>query len=132
MSYKKGYRFEREIFNLFESAGYYVIRSAGSHGTFDLIAIKDGVVFGVQCKYNNHLNKREELAMKLAFKQYGIIPIYAFRKPREPLVLKDVINNKLINVEDLPNLPKRYVHVFMRKIIEKNGKGVNKYDRRMD
>ena len=121
-SYKKGYRFEREIFNLFSSAGFYVIRSAGSHGTFDLIAIKDGVVFGIQCKYNNHLNKREEMAMKLAFKQYGIIPLYAFRKPREPLVLKDVINNRIIDINDLPDLPKCYANVFIRKIVEKNGK----------
>jgi len=121
-SYKKGYRFEREIFNLFSSAGFYVIRSAGSHGTFDLIAIKDGVVFGIQCKYNNHLNKREEMATKVAFKQYGIIPLYAFRKPREPLVLKDVINNRIIDVNDLPDLPKRYANVFIRKIVEKNGK----------
>jgi len=121
-SYKKGYRFEREIFNLFSSAGFYVIRSAGSHGVFDLVCVKDGVVFGIQCKYNNHLNKREEMAMKVAFKQYGIIPLYAFRKPREPLVLKDVINNRIIDVNDLPDLPKRYANIFIRKIIEKNGK----------
>jgi len=122
MSYKKGYRFEREVFNLFQSSGYYVIRSAGSHGTFDLICVKDGVVFGVQCKYNNHLNKREEYAMKLAFKQYGIIPIYAYRRSREPILLKDISYNKLIDVNDLPDLPKRYVHVFINKIVEKNGK----------
>jgi len=132
MSYKKGYRFEREIFNLFQSSGYYVIRSAGSHGVFDLIAIKNGVCFGIQCKYNNHLNKREEYAMKLAFKEYGIIPIYAYRKPREPLLLKDVLHNRIIDVNELPDLPKRYAYVFMRKIIEKNGKGGDGDDGQMD
>ena len=121
MAYRKGYKFEREIFNLFQSAGYYCIRSAGSHGIFDIIAVKNGVTFGIQCKYNNHINKREELAMKTAYKQFGIIPLYAYRFKGKPLCIKCLITNKLIDVENLDELPKLYVQKVIGKIVEKNG-----------
>jgi len=121
MSYRKGYKFEREIFNIFQSAGYYVIRSAGSHGVFDIIAIKNGITFGIQCKYNNHLNKREEIAMKTAYKQFGIIPLYAYRFRGQPLVIKDLINNRIINLDELDELPLKYANKVINKIVEKNG-----------
>lgn len=35
----KGIRFEYKIRDMYRKMGYYVIRSAGSHGFFDLIAI---------------------------------------------------------------------------------------------
>ncbi len=121
MAYRKGYKFEREIFNLFQSAGYYCIRSAGSHGIFDIVAIKNGVTFGIQCKYNNHINRREELAMKTAYKQYGIVPLYAYRFKGKPLVIKCLITNKIIDLEDLDRLPVFYASKVVNKIVEKNG-----------
>jgi len=121
MSYRKGYRFEREIFNLFQSAGYFTVRSAGSHGIFDIIAIKNGVIFGIQCKYNNHISKREELAMRMAYKQFGIIPLYAYRFKGQPLIIKDLINNRIINIENLDELPYFYYDRAINKIVEKNG-----------
>jgi len=97
MSYKKGLKFEYEIKQLFESAGYYVMRSAGSHGIFDLIAIKNGKAFGIQCKYNNHLRPAERIAMLNAGKRYGIVPIYAHRDKRKPLILENLATNELID-----------------------------------
>lgn len=38
--YIRGANFERKIKKQFEEKGYYVMRSAGSHGAADLIAIK--------------------------------------------------------------------------------------------
>lgn len=49
-NYQAGVRFERELKDLLEKAGYYVMRSAGSHGPADLIAIKDGKTYIISCK----------------------------------------------------------------------------------
>ncbi len=40
MSYKKGRDFEYEVKHIFESNGYEVLRTAGSHSPYDLILIK--------------------------------------------------------------------------------------------
>lgn len=47
-TYKKGANFEREVKKFFESKGYTVIRSAGSHSKTDIL-IKE-LNLSVQCK----------------------------------------------------------------------------------
>ena len=37
--YRKGYNFEKKIQEKYEKEGYFVIRSSGSHGIADLVAI---------------------------------------------------------------------------------------------
>lgn len=72
--YKKGRRFEYKVKKELEEQGYYVIRSAGSRGVFDLIAIKWDEVLGIQCK----LGKVSEKEIKEMFEvgsKYGIIPV---------------------------------------------------------
>lgn len=50
-NYQAGVRFERERKLYWESLGYTVLRTAGSHGAFDLIALHHGRdPVGVQCK----------------------------------------------------------------------------------
>lgn len=39
-NYTKGRRFEYEIADILKREGYDVIRAAGSHGPFDLVAIR--------------------------------------------------------------------------------------------
>lgn len=39
-NYELGRRYEYEVMELFRKAGYEITRTAGSHGTFDLIARK--------------------------------------------------------------------------------------------
>lgn len=49
-SYEKGRRFEYLVKEKLEQAGYMVIRSAGSHSPFDLVAVgKEDIMF-IQCK----------------------------------------------------------------------------------
>ena len=121
-SYRRGYMFERQIFHLFESAGFYCIRSAGSHGCFDILAVKAGIAIGIQCKYNNHLTEVEKQAMLNAYEQYGIIPIYAFRKKNKPLQLICLIDNKPINPRELYRLHELYAGKALKKFIQLNGK----------
>ncbi len=50
MSYKKGRNFEYAVKSFIEEMGYIVFRSAGSHGLWDLIAVRGEEVLLVQCK----------------------------------------------------------------------------------
>ena len=53
-AYQKGRNFENYIARKLEDK-YYVVRSAGSKGAFDLVAISNGSVYGIQCKKNNYI-----------------------------------------------------------------------------
>jgi Holliday junction resolvase len=49
--YAIGAKKEYEIKKLLESKGFYVIRSAGSHGIFDLVAFNEYEIKFIQSKY---------------------------------------------------------------------------------
>lgn len=49
-NYKKGRAFEYRIKKKFEKQGYIVLRTSGSHGFADLIAVRKGEVIFIQCK----------------------------------------------------------------------------------
>jgi len=49
-NYNAGRRFEYARKKFWESKGYTVLRTAGSHGAFDLVVIGKDDVFLVQCK----------------------------------------------------------------------------------
>ena len=49
-NYQNGSAFERRVAAILERHGYYVSRSAGSHGVADLVAIKAWQILLVQCK----------------------------------------------------------------------------------
>ena len=53
--YKKGVRLEYAVRDMLQDLGFWVVRSAGSRGLFDIYGIKDGFVLGVQCKYCGHV-----------------------------------------------------------------------------
>ena len=49
--YRKGTDFERRVKHELEDAGWFVVRSAGSHGPVDLVAIRAGSpTMLIQCK----------------------------------------------------------------------------------
>ena len=58
-NYQKGIKKEYKIKKQFEMKGYTVLRTAGSHGFADLIAIKWLKIRFIQCKPDN-FSKREE------------------------------------------------------------------------
>lgn len=78
--YQKGRSYEYYIKYNLERAGFYVIRSAGSHGPFDLIALdKNGNVYGIQVKKNKYINRQLRSEMCNVAKTYNIVPIIAYR-----------------------------------------------------
>lgn len=69
-NYRRGVRLERELMKRFEGYGYYVMRSAGSHGDFDLITIDPtyGSVTLIQIKNHKPTKKERERMQKAAKK----------------------------------------------------------------
>jgi len=53
-SYVKGRRFEHYIKDKLEAKGWIVTRSAGSKGPFDLLAVKNGKILLIQCKWRRN------------------------------------------------------------------------------
>jgi hypothetical protein len=65
-NYDAGVRFERERLHDYESRGFVVSRSAGSHGAFDLWAIQPhgDTLYVIQCKVVKTRGEAEALAKK--------------------------------------------------------------------
>lgn len=60
-NYSKGAAFERRVKKQLERLGYYVIRSAGSHGYADLAAFQaHRRPLLIQCKYGSEPDFKEE------------------------------------------------------------------------
>jgi hypothetical protein len=49
-NYNRGRAFEYARKKAWEKVGYIVLRTAGSHGDFDLVAVRSGHVTFIQCK----------------------------------------------------------------------------------
>jgi Holliday junction resolvase len=49
-----GTNFEHRVIHLLRKKGFYTVRAGSSLGTFDILAVKDGIAFGFQCKYSKN------------------------------------------------------------------------------
>jgi Holliday junction resolvase len=56
-SYERGAKFERNVKKILESLGLLVVRSAGSHGPVDLVALGESKVFLLQFKAEKYRTK---------------------------------------------------------------------------
>ena len=94
-NYQRGAAFERRVMDLYEEAGYTVIRSAGSHSKADVIAIKAIYVAGVQqtdvlftqCKYGSKISKKEREALFAMDLGPQVEMVVAWSEPRKPIML---------------------------------------------
>lgn len=91
--YRKGYIFELRVKKHLEQLGAYAIRSAKSHGIYDIIAIKNGIVYGIQCKKHGQLNRHSKTIMLSLYEKHNIIPVLAYSDNRK-LKLIDLRNDK--------------------------------------
>lgn len=62
-NYANGAALERAVKKLFEANGYYVMKSGGSKGSADLVALKRGETVLVQCKVDGYLRPAERKAL---------------------------------------------------------------------
>lgn len=76
-NYRLGVAFERRTKTLLESMGYLVIRSAGSHGIADLVAIRADTVLLVQCKRRGVISQEELNSLYDCAHKVGCKPVVA-------------------------------------------------------
>ena len=83
--YSKGAKFENDVIKFLEKKGMYCIRSAGSKGIVDVIAMKrycnETFVYLIQCKYGSaSMSKKDQKKLIDLATELGFIPVYIFRK----------------------------------------------------
>jgi len=88
-SYNKGRRFEYATRHFLEKKGWVVFRSAGSKGVADLVALRAGEIWLVQCKLNGWMSPAERLAFSEVARELGVVPMIAFKEKRK-LILQEV------------------------------------------
>lgn len=92
VSYLKGYAAEREVIKLFENRYSCVsIRSAGSHGSIDVIAGNGREVYAIQVKVrelNRSFNAKQLLEDA---KEFKAIPVYAHKQPYKGWSLDQIL-----------------------------------------
>lgn len=93
-NYAAGRRFEYEVKKKFESRGYTVMRTAGSHGPFDLVAYRDDGIILIQCKLVSSETIGENLKKK--FKENP--PIHNFYHPARQCFAYRVKGDKRIDL----------------------------------
>lgn len=77
---QRGTYLERVVMDILVDLGYCVVRSAGSHGVADLVAVKPGTVLFVQSKMRaSLLGSREWRELWATSMKAGAIPILAHR-----------------------------------------------------
>ena len=64
-NYRKGRRLEYKTMRVLERAGYETLRTAGSHGLFDVVAFSSVNVRCVQVKGNNYVSALEREKLEL-------------------------------------------------------------------
>jgi len=83
-SYRKGYRFEKEVQKWFEERGFFVVRQGKSRFP-DLIAIpsvstrEEQPIF-VECKYNRKPSKKEISTLSIFEKSHRVKCFFAIKK----------------------------------------------------
>ena len=88
-NYRRGADLERAAKHYLEDNGYYVIKSAGSKGVADLVAIKPGETLYVQCKLDGYLTPAERVKFRKTALHFGAVPLVAWwrkegREARKP------------------------------------------------
>jgi len=89
-NYSRGYNFELRVLNYYKRRGFFAVRSSGSHGPADIVAIKNGETRLIQCKLNGYISPDELKALKAACDRAGAKGYVAHREGRK-LIIKKLI-----------------------------------------
>ena len=82
MSYSSGRRFEWSVRSILESHGWVTVRAARSKPV-DLIALKDGKILLIECKYNTRISSERIDYLKKLSGRAGARPLIAVKKKYE-------------------------------------------------
>jgi Holliday junction resolvase len=76
-AYRDGRKLEYAAAADLRSNGYTVLRTAGSHGIVDLIAVKPGELLFIQCKLDGYLTPRERAGLVELARWARAVPLSA-------------------------------------------------------
>jgi hypothetical protein len=79
---KRGYEVERIIWKILNSQGYYVLRSAGSRGAVDLIAIREDGIKLIQAKGDTATLRNDERRRLIDIRTPRNASLESWRLPR--------------------------------------------------
>ncbi len=77
---RKGADFERRVKSFLEKRGYFVVRSAGSKGVADLVALSKNEKLLVTCKKRNYLSGNEINSLVKKAAEIDGKPIFAYEE----------------------------------------------------
>ena len=78
--YRRGRRFEYKVGKWLIKLGYYVIRSAGSKGLFDLVAVKGNNVLFIQCTLNTREVDRRKKQLRGVSRKISFPVVLVYRR----------------------------------------------------
>lgn len=81
-NYSRGANFERTVKADLEGQGYFVVRSAGSHGAVDLLALRLDDQLAVQCKINGKMTPNDRKKLLAVANVCRLKPVKAWRPKR--------------------------------------------------
>jgi len=93
-SYSKGANFERRVAKFLTNRGWLVIRSAGSKSPVDLVALRQGEVWLVQCKVDGYMLPAERLQLLGIAAENRVTAKIAYRDGKE-LIIKSISETKV-------------------------------------
>ena len=91
-NYSRGANFERRVARILDADGYFTVRSSGSHGVADIVAIKAGVIMLVQCKINGVLSPADRVALFEVCQRAGAVPLVAYRPTPRKLAYRRLVD----------------------------------------
>jgi len=101
MSYSSGRRFEWSIKEMLESYGWVTVRAARSKPV-DLIALRDGKILLIECKYNTRISSERIDHLKKLAEEAGAKPILAIKKKYERSIkFIDIDNGGEVKIEEI-------------------------------
>lgn len=108
--YAKGAKFEREITDILLEDNWLAVRSAGSHGIVDVLAVKHGTIWFIQCRTNANLTEDEAKELLIIAKEHKGTAILASKlkgqylfeevKLKKPTFHYEVIDGRFVKVDE--------------------------------
>lgn len=87
--YATGAKLENDVKNILFNDGWEAVRAAGSHGIVDVLAVKHGTIWFIQCRKSGHLSPAEREELIILAKKHKAMPILVY-KTREGIVFEEI------------------------------------------
>ena len=101
-AYRHGYAFELRVKKYLQSSGFYVVRSSGSHGTADLVAMRWTIpniqeTYLIQCKAGKgYISRAEQATLFTSAEVAGGYAILCTRNEKNRIVFEWIKNKTLV------------------------------------